>query len=272
MAYLELSDGVPLYYEDQGAGPAVVLIHGWTMNTTFWAQNVPALSVDNRVISVDLRGHGASGKTDDGHTLAQYARDIRSLLDHLTLEDVSLVGWSMGAAVILAYVEQFGCERLRSVAFVDQSPRFRDAEGWAFPLQGGYTDNDISLFVQGLRHARPTVIKPFIAACFAQTPPDEVIDAVYAETTKMSTSAACAIWYDMAFADFRSTLPAVGVPALLLYGARSKIFPGPLDDWLASQLPDATAVRFEQSGHVPFSEEPERFNTVLSRFLATSPE
>ncbi|WP_406266286.1 alpha/beta hydrolase [Nocardia sp. NBC_00881] len=267
MPYLELPDGVPMYYEDHGAGRPVVLIHGWTMNTTFWAQNVPALSEGNRVITVDLRGHGASGKTDDGHTLAQYARDIRSLLRHLALDDVCLVGWSMGTAVILAYVGQFGCGQLRSVAFVDQSPRFLSGRGWDFPLQGGYTESDLAVFVQAVKHARPSVIKPFIAACFAETPPGEVIDAVYAETTKMSTSAACAIWYDMAFADFRPVLPEVTVPALLIYGAQSKIFPGPLAEWLASQLPNAEAVPFEQSGHAPFSEEPERFNKALAAFL-----
>ncbi|WP_280385637.1 alpha/beta fold hydrolase [Nocardia wallacei] len=267
MAYVELPDGVPMYYEDHGAGPAVVFIHGWTMNSTFFAQNVPALAEGNRVITVDLRGHGNSGKSDDGHTLAQYARDIDSLLDHLGLDDVCLAGWSMGVAVILAYVRQFGCGRLRSTVFVDQSPRFLGAPGWDFPLQGGYTESDIAVFVQGLHHARPAVIKPFIAACFAETPPPEAIDAVYAETTKMPTSAAAAIWYDMAYADLRPVLPAVTVPTLLIYGVQSKIFPGPLDDWLAAGLPQARAVPFEHSGHVPFAEEPERFDTVLAEFL-----
>ncbi|RDI54496.1 alpha/beta fold hydrolase [Nocardia mexicana] len=267
MAYVELPDGVPMYYEDHGEGPAVVLIHGWTMNSTFFAQNVPALAEGNRVIAVDLRGHGNSGKTDDGHTLAQYARDIDSLLDHLALDDVCLAGWSMGTAVILSYVRQFGCGRLRSAIFVDQSPRFLGAADWDFPLQGGYTESDMAVFVQGLRHSRPTVIKPFIAACFADAPSAEAIDAAYAETTKVPTSAAAAIWYDMAYADLRPVLAEVTVPTLLIYGAQSKIFPGPLDDWLATQLPKATTVRFEHSGHVPFAEEPDRFNTVVSEFL-----
>jgi non-heme chloroperoxidase len=267
MPYLELPDGVPLYYEDQGSGRPVVLIHGWTMNSTFWQQNVPALAAGNRVITLDLRGHGASGKTDDGHTLAQYARDIRSLLDHLAIRDACLVGWSMGTAVILAYVRQFGCDRLRSVVFVDQSPRFLNADGWDFPILGGYTTSDIAVFTQDLEHARPSVIKPFIAACFAETPSDEVIDAVYAETTKTPTSVARTIWYDLAYADLRPVLADVRVPALLVYGAQSKIFPGPVDEWLASRLPDAKVVRFERSGHVPFFEEPERFNEVLGDFL-----
>lgn len=173
-----------------------------------------------------------------------------------------------GTAVILAYVRQFGCDRLRSVAFVDQSPRFLNADGWDFALQGGYTTSDIAVFTQGLEHARPSVIKPFIEACFAEAPSDEVIDAVYAETTKTPTSVARAIWYDMAYADLRPALADVRMPALLVYGAQSKIFPGPLDEWLASRLPDAKTMRFEQSGHAPFSEEPERFNEVLGNFAS----
>ncbi|MEU0503161.1 alpha/beta hydrolase [Nocardia sp. NPDC005998] len=267
MPYLELPDGVPLFYDDQGSGRAVVLIHGWTMNGGFWQQNVPALAAGNRVVTPDLRGHGASGKTDAGHTLAQYARDIRYLLDHLAIDEVCLVGWSMGTGVILSYIRQFGCDRLRSVAFVDQSPRFLDADGWDFPLQGSYSTSDLAVFVQGLEHARPSVIKPFIADCFADTPSDEVIDAIYAETTKMPTGAAKAIWYDMAYADLRSALPEVRVPALLTYGVRSKIFPGPLDEWLAARLPKAEVVPFQHSGHALFSEEPQRFNEVLGNFL-----
>ncbi|MEU0565244.1 alpha/beta hydrolase [Nonomuraea sp. NPDC005983] len=267
MPYLELPDGVPMYYEDHGSGPAVLLIHGWTMNSTFWQQNVGTLAEANRVITVDLRGHGLSGKTDDGHTLAQYARDVRTLLTHLQVTDVCLVGWSMGTAVILSYVQQFGCDLVRSAVFVDQSPRFLDADDWEFPLLGGYSTTDLAVFTQGVRYARPSVVKPFIAACFAETPPDEVIDAVYAETTKMSTSAALSIWYDMAYADLRPVLPSVSVPTLLMYGARSKIFPGKLDDWLAEQLPQAQVARFDNSGHAPFSEEPDRFNEILHVFL-----
>lgn len=267
MAFLTLPDGVPMYYEDQGEGPALVLIHGWTMNGTFWAQNVPALSSSHRVINVDLRGHGQSGKTDAGHTIAQYAADVHFLIRQLGVDSATLVGWSMGTAVVLSYVQQFGTDTIRSAVLVDQSPRFLSAPGWDFPLFGSYTPADMAELVQGLHHARPLVVKPFVADCFAEEPPAEVVDAVYAETTKTSTSAAAAVWFDMAYADFRSVLPDLDVPTLLAYGAKSKIFPGDLDQWMATQLPDATVVPFEQSGHAPFSEEPERFNEVLLDFL-----
>jgi len=267
MAYLELPDGVPMYYEEYGAGRPVILIHGWTMNGTFWAGNVPALADSHRVIVVDLRGHGRSGKTPEGHNLAQYARDLRAVMQALTLTDATLVGWSMGTAVIWSYVRQFGCEGLRSVSFIDQSPRFLDEPGWDFPLRGGYTTTDLTVFAQHLRYARPSVIKPFIEACFASPPSAEAIDGAYAQTTLTPTDAALSIWMDMAHADHRPVLREVTVPALLIHGAQSKIFPGDLVGWLADALPNAEALRFENSGHAPFVEEPEKFNAALTGFL-----
>lgn len=269
MPYLELPDGVPMYYEDQGSGRPVVLIHGWTMNGTFWAGNVDALAEGSRVVTVDLRGHGRSGKTLEGHTLAQYARDVRSVMNALELEDATLVGWSMGTAVILSYVREFGCAGLRSVCFVDQSPRFLDDPGWDFPLLGGYSAVDLAAFVHQVRNARPSVIKPFIEACFAAPPDAASVDAAYAQTTLTPTDAALSVWNDMANADLRPVLRDVTVPALLIYGSQSKVFPGDLAGWLASELPDATSVPFANSGHAPFAEEPERFNRVVADFITT---
>lgn len=268
MPYLELSDGVPLYYEEQGSGRAVILVHGWTMNSTFWSDNVGTLAEHNRVITLDLRGHGRSGKTPDGHTLAQYARDVAELMHALAVTDACLAGWSMGTAVILSYVRQYGCDGLRSAVFVDQSPRFLDGPDWEFPLTGGYSRVDLAVFAQSVRHARPSVIKPFIAACFADEPSADVVDAIYAETTQTPTDAALSVWMDMANADLRPVLADVTVPTLLIYGERSKIFPGDLAGWLGQRLPKAEIERFAGSGHAPFAEEPEHFNDTVAGFLA----
>ncbi|WP_406299989.1 alpha/beta hydrolase [Embleya sp. NBC_00888] len=267
MPYLELSDAVPLYYEEHGAGRPVLLLHGWTMNGSFWSGNIAALAAENRVIVADFRGHGRSGKTAEGHSLDQYARDVRELVLALGLDEVTMVGWSMGTSVVLSYVRQFGCEGLRGAVFVDQSPRFMDGPGWDFALQGGYSPVDLAVFAQTVRHARPLAIKPFIAACFAEPPAAEAVDAAYAETTQTHTASALDVWMDMAHSDWRPVLPAVKVPTLLIYGERSRIFPGDLAGWLAQALPDARVERFAASGHVPFVEEGERFDAVVTEFL-----
>jgi len=268
MAYIETPDGVPLYYEDRGNGEAILLIHAWPMNAEYWWQkNTPKLAESHRVIAVDLRGHGLSGKTDEGHKLSQYARDVRHLQGMLELAEVTLVGWSMGASVILNYLTRFGTDGIRSVVFVEQSPRYLPAPDWEYPLAGGYSPEALATFNQNLRFDRSAAAKGFIRSIFSGAPPQETIDEMYAETTKTPTSAAIASMTDMTYADLRPALEKVTVPTLLLYGEQSKLFPGDLGSWLQEQIKGSKLVMFEESGHCPFWEEPEKFNREVADFV-----
>ncbi len=267
MAHIETTDGVPLYYEDHGDGKAILLIHAWTMNAEYWWQkNIPELSKSHRVIALDLRGHGLSGKTDEGHRLSQYARDVRYLLEALKLTKVTMVGWSMGTSIILSYLTQFGADEIRSVAFVEQSPRYLSAPDWEYPLGGGYSPEDLATFNQNLLFDRPSAAKRFIGSMFAEPPPAETIDEMYAETTKTPTVVAIKSMTSMTYADLRPELEKVSMPTLLLYGEQSRLCPGGLGEWLHEQIPDSKLVMFEQSGHCPFWEEPEKFNQEVVNF------
>src|SRR5512138_599834 len=103
MSTFNLPDGARLYYEDKGEGRSILFIHGLWMSSRFFQRQVARLSKRFRVIAVDLRGHGRSSHVMRGHTVANYARDIRSLIDGLGLNDVILAGWSMGAFVLWDY-------------------------------------------------------------------------------------------------------------------------------------------------------------------------
>lgn len=267
MAYFETSDEVPIYYEDHGKGNPILLIHGWTMNTEYWWQkNIDALAESHRVVALDLRGHGLSGKTSDKHTLAQYARDVRELIETLDLTDVTPVGWSMGTAVVLNYIDQYGSDRLSSAVFVDQSPSFLTEDGWDYPLLGEFPGTAAAELAQNLRYNRARVVKPFIESMFAETPDSDTVDEMYAETMKTPTNATVEVFLDMTYADLRPILSTIDVPVLLLYGAQSAIFPGDLGQWLESEIPDATHVEFEESGHCPFWEEAAKFNEQIASF------
>jgi pimeloyl-ACP methyl ester carboxylesterase len=102
---------------------------------------------------------------------------------------------------------------------------------------------------------------------FSEAPPAETIDEMYAETTKTPTGVAVASMTDMTYADLRPALEKVTMPTLLLYGEQSKLFPGDLGSWLQAQIPDSELVVFEESGHCPFWEEPEKFNREVAGFV-----
>jgi len=267
MPYFETNDGVPIYYEDHGTGEPILLIHGWTMNAEYWWQkNIEPLTEDHRVLAMDLRGHGLSGKTDAGHTLAQYARDVRELIEVEDLSGVTPVGWSMGTAVLLNYFDQFGSDRIEQAVFVDQSPKFHNDDEWSHGLLGEFSGKAATELATNLEYNRPSAAKPFIEAMFTEPPAADTVDEMYAQTMKTPTSVTTEIFLDMTYSDLRPVLGTIDVPVLLLYGAQSKIFPTDVGAWLEDAIPDARHVPFAESGHCPFWEEPEKFNEEVATF------
>mgnify|MGYP001025868028 FL=1 len=113
------SNGVPIYYTDEGAGEPVILIHGVAANADLnWRKPVVvrALSRDFRVITMDLRGHGLSGKpTDPARYGMEMIGDITRLMDHLGLENAHVAGYSLGGFLVLKLVTTHP-ERVRSAA------------------------------------------------------------------------------------------------------------------------------------------------------------
>src|SRR5690349_22538628 len=100
MPYLTSNAGkipVNLYYEDLGKGKPLVLIHGWPLSSSMWEYQVPSLlERGHRVILYDRRGFGKSDFPGEGYDYDTLAGDLKAVLDHLDLQDVTLAGFSMG--------------------------------------------------------------------------------------------------------------------------------------------------------------------------------
>lgn len=94
--------GIKLAYEERGEGkPAMVFVHGWACNRSFFAPQAEYFSRRHRVVSIDLRGHGGSDKPEGEYPIAAYADDIAYLIEKLGLGKVIAVGHSMGSIVVL---------------------------------------------------------------------------------------------------------------------------------------------------------------------------
>lgn len=101
MPYLS-RDGVNLYYEEAGSGPAMIFVHGWCCDHTHFERQVEHFSPRYRVLSVDLRGHGLSDKPVEDYTMPLFADDVAYVCGELGVERVVAVGHSMGGNVIAA--------------------------------------------------------------------------------------------------------------------------------------------------------------------------
>ena len=115
----ENSTTTHLYYEDQGAGQPVVLIHGYPLDGHSWERQARELLASGyRVITYDRRGFGQSSKSGSGYDYDTFASDLNTLLETLDLRDVILVGFSMGTGELARYVSRHGHERVAKLAFL----------------------------------------------------------------------------------------------------------------------------------------------------------
>src|SRR3970282_1484694 len=94
-------------YSDTGKGSAIVLLHGFLENQTMWQNLVPELRQKNRIITIDLLGHGESGCVGYVHSMEDNAEAIRSVLSELRIRKAIFVGHSMGGYVALAFAELY---------------------------------------------------------------------------------------------------------------------------------------------------------------------
>src|SRR4030095_13241654 len=115
----ERSTSSDLYYEDHGSGSPVVLIHGWPLSGASWEKQTAALvATGHRVITYDRRGFGRSSKTGIGYDYDTFAADLDHVLKTLDLEDVALVGFSMGSGEVTRYIGTYGSARVRKAVLI----------------------------------------------------------------------------------------------------------------------------------------------------------
>jgi non-heme chloroperoxidase len=267
--YLETQDGAKIYYEDHGEGRPILLVHGWLCSSKFWQKNVPELANEFRVVTIDLRGHGNSSKVLAGHTIRQYARDVREVIEHLRLQDAVLVGWSLGGPVVLSYYQQYGRNsRLKALGLVDCAPfPFSPADWNSHALRNYSYDGMNATFAVYTADPRKFAAA-FTGRMFKQTPPDAEADWIIVEMMKTPTWIAEAVYSDFLMSDLAKTLPAVKVP-VIVFAANSGVFRNgiAMGEAIAGQAPHGTFIPFEDAGHMLFYEQPQKFNGALATFI-----
>jgi pimeloyl-ACP methyl ester carboxylesterase len=248
------NDGVRLNVVDEGSGPTVLLLPGYGGSAKSWTLQTQALRDEFRVIAVDRRNHGRSDRPAHGQRMSRHAADVRDVIDWLQLEDVLLVGSSMGANIALGYVDAFGCDRLRGVVLVDQTPKMLNEGDWQLGFYGLTWDN-----VEPWLRDFPDGLVPFHRV------PDAELLATLADGPEFSVDDTRALLRDHTLADWRDVLPRVTVPLTSMAGRHSPCWPWESARWMAAAAPVGELVVFDDSGHVPMVEEPEAFNEALRR-------
>jgi pimeloyl-ACP methyl ester carboxylesterase len=216
-----------------------------------------------RTLRVDPRGHGKSDKPPHGHTVARFAEDVHELIAALGLDDVTLLGQSMGASVVLAYLRRFGGARIGRVVLMSGAPRLLNGDGytlgimdhaaaerWKCRLQAGFADELETLVKRG----------------FHVEPDHATVQAMVADRLSCPPESAIAVTWDAQQQDFTSMLGDIDVPVLIILGRHDPIVPTANAEAVVGAVRDGRAAVFEHSGHFPSREEPMRFAAEVRAF------
>lgn len=261
--------GVRLTVHDIGPtdAPPILLIHGWSQASPCWARQHP-LAGDFRLIIPDLRGHGQSEKPLEPEaymTSQPWADDIAAIIDALSLDRPTLVGWSMGGWVVGDFIRHHGDAALAGFALVGSSV----ASGSHLPPDAvEQRQSDPAIAAPGMfgddLAADLAATVAFLRACFHQQPDAGDLAAMVGFNMLCPPHARiCRRRAD----DFRPDYARTTRPALVIRGAHERLSLPAMHDQTLQTLPRATAHEYANSGHAPFWEEADRFNADLTAFV-----
>jgi non-heme chloroperoxidase len=268
----ENSSAIDIYYEDQGSGPTVVLLHGWPFDGRSWEPQLhPLLSAGYRVVNYDRRGFGRSSRPSVGYDFDTLATDLGTVLSELDLRDVTLIGFSLGTGELARYVGRYGTDRLRSLVFIESlAPSFvKSADN-----PNGVDEAGVAGVQQAILDDRYAWLTGLIGDFLnlddylGKRVSEETVRALWAagvEASPYATWACVRTWLD----DFSADIRRIDVPTLVLHGTADRILS--VDGQgrrLHAALPAARYVEIDGGPHVGCVTHSAEINRELLAFLA----
>jgi non-heme chloroperoxidase len=259
--------GLTLHVEETGnpAGKPVVFIHGFSQCRLAWRKQMHSdLATEFRLVAMDIRGHGLSGKPRDAYADSRlWAEDVHAVITALQLDRPVLVGWSYGGVIMSDYLAAFGEDAIAGTQWVGAVSRlgaplveagFLGSDFLA--LVPAFFSDNVADSVDGLQrflrlcvHGEPPLDDfYFLLGCNTIVPP-YVREGLFARNV-----------------DNDAVLRATRKPVSLVYGEADQVVSPRMCTHLETLVPQATVSTYSNVGHMPFWESPERFNRELRDF------
>jgi pimeloyl-ACP methyl ester carboxylesterase len=263
---VEGGGGLRLHVREWGRleAPAILFLHGWSQNHLCWVRQYEgALAEEFRLVACDLRGHGMSEaplEREHYSDAGLWADDVAAIVEQLGLDRPVLVGWSYGALVICDYVRVHGQDHVAAINFIEGAVRLGE-NAFGTLIGPGFLDN----FADATADDLPTNIRAmrsFVRACLAKPLPADVVETavcwnVLVPAAIRANLAARAI-------DCDDVLRSLQVPLLVTHGREDSVVLPAMAEHVLATCPTAEASWYDDVGHAPHLEEPERFNRELA--------
>ncbi len=245
---------IPIAYSLEGSGDkAVVFVHGWSCDRSYWDLQVPYFAENYTVVAVDLPGHGESRYNREEWSMEAFGEDVAAVVEGLDLRNVVLVGHSMGGSVILTAAKNLG-NRVVGLVGVDT---FQDFES-AIP-----EEDELDAFIQPFQDNFVEATRNFVRNMFYPT-----ADSLLVAQIANDMSAAP---LEVALGSFKglfafNPIPVLEQIAVPIYGINSDMYPVNVEAGKRHTI--AFEILFmEGCGHFLHQEDPETFNRMLEEIL-----
>jgi pimeloyl-ACP methyl ester carboxylesterase len=222
---------------------------------------VAALEDSFLVVAYDLRGMGLSDKPDSRYDFDEHAADLDAVLETLDLNDVTLVGWSMGCSVSLQRMAR-DQGRVGRLVLVNGPIRLARTEDFPWSM----TRAELDAYVEAVESFWPEKEHAFQRDAFHR-PDDHVVDWLFGIALQTPLDVVLKTVRAQLLLDHRDVVRSLGVPVLAIYGRHDPYYPPELAAWIAETAPQGAALIMEHSAHLPFLEDDAgTFNEAVARF------
>ena len=258
-------DGRRLACLDRGSGRPVVFVHGWSLSSAIWTLQTDWLASRGlRVVAYDKRGHGDSDKPSDGYDMDALATDLAAVLDQLDLDDVTLVGHSMGAGEVARYLAGHGSRRIRHTVLVAPTTPF------ALKTADNPEGVDRAVYdklVAALQADRPAYLAAGAPGFFGRDAEPELVEWGLSIALQAAPQALVKCLRAFTESDFRADMRAFTMPTLVLYGTGDQPSIVRNAQRTAAAIAGSRLEPYEGAPHGLFLTDPQRFNRDVLGFV-----
>jgi 3-oxoadipate enol-lactonase len=255
------SDDAEIFYEVQGHGPAVVLLHPFPAHHEFWLPVIPALESRYRLILPDLRGHGDSGIGHGPALMAKHAADIARVMDAAGVGKAAFIVCSIGGYIVFEFLRRFR-PRVSALALCNTRPQPDTPEARANRLKAADTvlEQGTEQFLQGM-------IPKLLGATTASSRPD-LVEGALRMMRKMSAEDISLVQRGMAERpDSVRDLEHINLPTLIVIGEEDTLATAADGELMRRNIPGSRLNIIPKAGHYAPWERPEAVGPLLRQFL-----